>query len=68
MPRPVFLPTEFKLLRRPCKRYSDKMPEHSADSSRKCPISTEAKASYSFSFGVAIGQGCYKTMPVFRGR
>lgn len=68
MPRPVFLPTEFKLLRRACKRYSDKMPEHTAAPGQECPISTEAKSSYSAAHGVTIGTGCFRTLPVFRAR
>jgi len=65
----VFKPQDFRLLRRPCKRYQ---PERQAIESREQhtpgQVLTERQAPYSQgAHGQTIGVGCYRTLPRLRG-
>lgn len=63
--RPVFLPKDFKLLRRPCKRYPPETAASRAKAEAHTPgqIDNEHQATYIQGIGAAIGNGCYRTLP-----
>lgn len=64
--RPVFLPREFKLLRRPCKRYpAEKTPKDSREAHQPGQIEQRAIApAHGIGAHTAvIGDGCYRLLP-----
>lgn len=64
--RPVFLPREFKLLRRPCKRYpAEKTTKDSREAHQPGQIEQRAIApAYGLNAHTAtLGDGCYRLLP-----
>ena len=58
----VFNPIDFRLLRKPAARYSNKMPERTALPRSECPLITEAHSAYATHLGANIGAGCYRSL------
>lgn len=60
--RRFFNPADFKLIRTPTPRYSNKMPEHAARDRGEGQVIHEAQLIYSSRFGASLGSGCFHTI------